>query len=51
MDSMLVIYAIPPNDPQQRPRATDVTRKQDGLAGSAACGGSTRSYSCFRATA
>jgi hypothetical protein len=27
------------NDPQQRPRATGVICKQDGLAGSAACGG------------
>jgi hypothetical protein len=28
-----------PNDPQQRPRAAGVKRKQNGLAGSADCGG------------
>ena len=37
------VNAMPdkPNDPHQRARATDVKCNQNGLAGSAACGGWT----------
>jgi hypothetical protein len=33
------VVLIKPNGPQQRHRATGVKWKQDGLAGSAGCGG------------
>jgi hypothetical protein len=37
----VAIALIPANAPQQRPRATGVTCKHNGLAGSAGCGGWT----------